>query len=103
MKSAGLIATSNPIRFSTKYQDDDTGLLYYGYRYYNPSTGRWPNRDPIGEWGGVNLYGMVENNPISLIDYWGLWTTPAHEQIIDDWLRSRFPQEVYCGCCTIDL
>jgi RHS repeat-associated protein len=31
---------ANPFRFSTKYQDDETDLLYYGRRYYNASTGR---------------------------------------------------------------
>lgn len=34
----------------------------YGYRYYDPVTGRWPSRDPIGEQGGVNLYGFVGND-----------------------------------------
>lgn len=45
--------------FSTKFEDEETGLLYYGYRYLNTETGRWPIRDPIEERGGVNLYGMV--------------------------------------------
>ena len=36
-------------RFSTKYEDTETGLLYYGYRYYNTETGRWLSRDPITE------------------------------------------------------
>ena len=34
-------------RFSSKYLDDETGLYYYGYRYYDPVAGRWLNRDPI--------------------------------------------------------
>lgn len=38
-------------RFSTKYYDAETGLYYYGYRYYSPEIGRWPSRDPIGEKG----------------------------------------------------
>jgi RHS repeat-associated protein len=58
--------------FSTKYQDAETGMFYYGFRYYNPVTGRWLSRDPIGENGGLNLYGMVGNNPISKWDYLGL-------------------------------
>ena len=37
---------------STKYTDSETGLLYYGYRYYQPESGRWSSRDPIGEVGG---------------------------------------------------
>jgi RHS repeat-associated protein len=62
------MAKLNPFRFSTKYQDDETDLLYYGYRYYNASTGRWLSRDPIEEKGGLNLYGFVGNNPISFFD-----------------------------------
>ncbi len=54
--------------FSTKYQDKETGLLYYGYRYYDPVTGKWPSRDPIEERGGVNLYGFVLNSSINYSD-----------------------------------
>ena len=66
------MAKLNPFRFSTKYQDDETDLLYYGYRYYNASTGRWLSRDPIEERGGLNLYAIVRNDPIGLIDLFGL-------------------------------
>jgi len=59
-------------RFSTKYLDSETGLYYYGYRYYDPSTGRWPSRDPIKEDGGINLYGFVGNNGVKEWDYLGL-------------------------------
>jgi RHS repeat-associated protein len=61
-----------PFRFSTKYHDDETGLAYYGYRFYNPESGRWLNRDPIAEQGGLNLYGFVINNPLNKIDNLGL-------------------------------
>jgi RHS repeat-associated protein len=43
------LADANPFRFSTKYLDAETGLYYYGYRYYMPETGRWLGRDPLGE------------------------------------------------------
>jgi len=59
-------------RFSTKPQDYETGLFYYGYRYYDPVTGRWPSRDPIGENGGENLYAFVENAGVNMIDIFGL-------------------------------
>ena len=48
------------------------GVAYYGYRYYDPVTGRWPSRDPIGERGGLNLYGFVDNNSIDQADFLGL-------------------------------
>jgi uncharacterized protein RhaS with RHS repeats len=44
----------------------------YGYRYYDPLTGRWPSRDPIGEEGGVNLYGFVRNDGVNWVDVLGL-------------------------------
>lgn len=63
-----------PIRFSTKYEDFETGLSYYGYRYYDPQQGRWLSRDPIKESGGFNLYAMVFNSPLGSVDKWGLAT-----------------------------
>jgi len=59
-------------RFSTKPFDDISGWFYYGYRYYDPVTGRWPSRDPIGESGGVNLYNFVVNSPADMVDMLGL-------------------------------
>jgi RHS repeat-associated protein len=66
------VAGSLPFGFSAKYEEKETGLLYYGYRYYSPSTGRWPSKDPIGEAGGINLYGMIENDAINHRDVLGL-------------------------------
>jgi hypothetical protein len=47
------------------------GVIYYGYRYYDPVTGRWPSRDPIEEEGGINLYGFVGNSGTNTSDYLG--------------------------------
>ena len=44
----------------------------YGFRYYSPEMGRWVNRDPIEERGGVNFYGMVGNDAMNKIDVLGL-------------------------------
>jgi RHS repeat-associated protein len=60
-------------RFSTKPLDAETGLYYYGYRFYDPVTGRWPSRDPIGERGGVNLNGFVGNDLLGRFDYLGFY------------------------------
>ena len=64
----------NPWQFSTKYHDPETGFSYYGYRYYDPVTGRWPSRDPLGEnWatGEFNEYAFILNEPLSGIDILG--------------------------------
>jgi len=45
---------------------------YYGYRDYDPQTGRWTARDPIAEQGGLNLYGMVDNKLVDELDVLGL-------------------------------
>jgi RHS repeat-associated protein len=45
--ATGELAKDNPFRFSTKYTDDETSLVYYGYRYYLPSTVKWLSRDPV--------------------------------------------------------
>jgi len=86
IRLTGAMAKNNPFRYSTKYDDDESDLLYYGYRYYKASTGTWPNKDPFGEpgfevlrngkanvaSGGANLYLFVNNNPLSQIDRLGL-------------------------------
>ncbi|MFN0138230.1 MAG: RHS repeat-associated core domain-containing protein [Phycisphaerae bacterium] len=70
---SGNYADANPFRFSTKYFDAETGLSYYGYRYYSARLGRWLSRDPIGEAGGVNLYGFVLNSPPNFFEALGLF------------------------------
>ncbi len=82
IRATGPMTKLNPFRFSTKYQDDESDLLYYGYRYLNTSTGRWPNKDPMGEAGGINLYGFVRNNPVNQIDILG-------EQRFEDMVAER--------------
>lgn len=51
--------------------DATSGLYFYGYRYYDPVTGRWPSRDPIEEDGGLNLYGFVTNDSLNSFDLLG--------------------------------
>jgi RHS repeat-associated protein len=63
-----------PYQFSTKRYDAGTGLNYYGYRFYSPVIERWMNRDPLGEAGGINLYGFVGGDPVNFVDPWGLQT-----------------------------
>jgi RHS repeat-associated protein len=66
----------SPFRFSTKYTDDESDFIYYGYRYYNASTGRWLSRDPIENWDEPNGYSCEKNSPLSFIDPNGLDALP---------------------------
>jgi RHS repeat-associated protein len=77
-------------RFHGEQRDAETGYYNYGFRYYLPELGRWPSRDPIGERGGVNLYGMVGNNAVGNVDYLGLFVNQILadlNQIIKDSVR----------------
>ncbi len=67
----GTEADNNVYRFSTKYWDMETGLYYYGFRYYSSELGRWLTRDPIGEKGGMNLYTFCLNSPVNYFDLLG--------------------------------
>jgi RHS repeat-associated protein len=78
IRMTGAMAKNDPFRFSTKYDDDESDLLYYGYRCYNPSTGRWVNRDPNEERGGLNLYGFASGDSINRSDFLGLDAVPFH-------------------------
>ncbi len=48
-----------------------SGMFYYGFRYYDPETGRWLSRDPIREAGGLILYGFVGNDGVNMWDLLG--------------------------------
>jgi RHS repeat-associated protein len=84
--TAGTQGERNRYRFSTKYLDNEVetteGTYYYRYRSYAVAMGRWLSRDPIGEDGGVNLYGMVGNSSVGSTDVLGLQEC-EHGQIKD--------------------
>jgi len=63
---------TNNLRFPGQYFDQETGLNYNYYRDYNPVIGRYIEADPIGQQGGLNLFGYGQNNPIIKMDFWGL-------------------------------
>jgi RHS repeat-associated protein len=94
LRAIGPMAGGNPFLFSTKYYDSEVGLYYYGCRYYDSSTGRWPNRDPIQDLGGLNLYGFLHNRAIDNIDYDGLFLVgpicSCAKDLIKDHLVNNF-------------
>ncbi len=110
-RATGPMPTTNAMRFSSQYDDTETDFLYYAYRYYNPSTGRWLSRDPLGKQAfllnylkGKSVqetqrlgcdslqpaYAFVANQPTSEIDRLGLdrWynISGLHGYVIvEDW------------------
>ena len=77
MATGGTRPTVNLYRSSSKMVLTNSGLYYYGYRFYDPNLQRWPNIDPIGEAGGVNLYTFVGNAPVAYHDSFGLMWAPS--------------------------
>ena len=89
----GNAAEDNPFRFSSEYADDELGLVYYNYRYYNPQNGRWISRDPMMERPQENLYGYVGNFPSAFIDIQRkIWVCIAGV-VESSWIDS-------CSCCS---
>src|SRR5690606_13209740 len=93
LRSTGPAANNMPLRFSTKFTDHDTGLVYCGLRFYDPWKGRWLNRNPIGERGGLNLYGMVGNDPANRVDVLGLLEYEA-----GNWFKNKTMMVLDCVC-----
>ena len=58
--------------FQSKLYHARSGFVYFGARFYDPTTGRWLSRDGLGEAGGINLYSYCGGNPISRHDPLGL-------------------------------
>ena len=80
----------------------DAGTVHvtdYLYRYMDPLTGRWKSRDPIGERGGVNLYGFVINSGINLIDSVGLSVSSD----MDDWAVDLAMMDNIAGCYCVSI
>jgi RHS repeat-associated protein len=94
MSSAGTLATANTYRFSSREYVPSSGLYVYLYRFYNPGTERWLNQDPLGEQGGIYLYGFVGNNPVNRTDLYGLcWEDQLQEAQKDiDWALNQLTE-----------
>ena len=69
-KAAGIVAR-NPLRFQGQQVDEETGLHYNRYRYYDPRAGRFTSQDPIKLHGGSNNF-QYAPNPVEWTDALGL-------------------------------
>jgi RHS repeat-associated protein len=83
IRATGPMAKANPLRWSTRYQDDETDIVMYPGRPYR--DGRFLTRDPAQEMGGPNPYCFVGNNPISRYDALGLWGSDVHNGGTTGW------------------
>jgi len=79
-------------RYAGMLYHPNSGYYFTHYRVYDPETGRWLSRDPIGEAGGINLYGYVKGNPLSYTDPKGLQVSQGAKGVL---FCIRFPQ--VCG------
>ena len=92
LRNTGAMGKRNGFRFSSKRSDDESGMLYYGYRSYSPSVGRWMSRDPKPDVqnGGLaglmfpidhapssEVYQFARNSPVETIDELGLCSCPC--------------------------
>ena len=86
------------VRFAGQYYDQETGLHYNYYRYYDPGTGRYLTSDPVGLRGGLNTYLYANSNPLIFIDPFGLapFCPPGHRAVPANNYEDQFPQYFNC-------
>ena len=66
-----------------------TGLTNFRLRWYDPATGRWLSKDPIGISGGLNLYAFCGNDPVNYVDPWGLCEEGLYDFRQDMWEQEK--------------
>jgi uncharacterized protein RhaS with RHS repeats len=68
---------------------------------YNPTTGTFVQRDPIGNADGMNLYQYEQSNPVSLVDPYGLWNTDVHQTSTTRWAGEAAGNDEKRKCKTV--
>jgi len=79
-------------RFPGQYYDQETGMSYNRFRYYDPGLHRYVTADPLGLLGGSNVYLYANDNPVSRYDAFGLapcidWDSLVPQEQKDEWDR----------------
>ena len=84
---------NTPYLFNAKEFDEETGMYYYGARYYDPRLSLWMSCDPLEEkYPNVNSYSYCHNNPILLVDKTGMGDEPHRSNalaIIDKFSKEK--------------
>jgi RHS repeat-associated protein len=97
----------NPWRFSSK-RTEETGLIYFGHRFYDPTLCRWLTPDPAGFTEGINLYLYALNSPLNRLDLFGLLSDPLFDDfrlevpVVDvtsslNWIHCKVYEGFYRG------
>ena len=86
----------NPWRYAGKRVDGETGLSFFGWRFYDPTIGRWISPDPALFIDGPNLYAFAQNNPLHYIDRFGLSTENRNSEGFDNYFYGEVESHCYC-------
>lgn len=101
-RGAAAVSTKR-YRYTGKEKDEETGLYYYGARYYACWLGRWTCPDPGGAKDGPNLYMYVRGNPVRLLDPNGQeGKEKSTEQIAADQIRAVVQMDPYDFILTLN-
>lgn len=90
-----------PFRFQGQQFDEETGLHYNRFRYYDPGVGKFISQDPIGLTGGINLF-EYSRNPLFWIDPWGLDPITANTKVKVAKENAEFFGRNRCESCGVD-
>jgi RHS repeat-associated protein len=82
-------------RYSAKERDEESGLYYYGARYYASWLGYWISADPSGVKSGGNQYNFCHDNPIVNFDATGREDLPKEGKLMEAWdYAQKLPKEL---------